>query len=84
MTGKQAETILDNIGITCNKNMLPFDKESAINTSGIRVGSAAMTTRGLKEYDFKKIADIIVCALKGYQLNKVLKNRVRNIIKKCK
>lgn len=84
ITGKEAETILDEIGITCNKNMLPFDTEKPNITSGIRIGSAAMTTRGLKEYDFQEIADIIVCALKGYQIEKVLKHRVKCIIKKCK
>ena len=84
ITGKDAETILDSIGITCNKNMLPYDKEKPNTTSGIRIGSAAMTTRGLKEYEFKEIADIIVCALKGYQTEDVLLNRVKAIIKKCK
>ena len=84
LTGKDAEVILDNIGITCNKNMLPYDKEKPNTTSGIRIGSAAMTTRGLKEYDFKEIADIIVCALKGYQTEKELINRVKSLIKRCK
>lgn len=84
LTGKEAESILDEIGVTCNKNMLPFDEERPSITSGIRIGSAAMTTKGLKEYDFKEIADIIVCALKGYQIEKVLKQRVKSITKKCK
>lgn len=84
LTGKAAETMLDSIGITCNKNMVPFDKEKPNSTSGIRLGTAAMTSRGLKEYEFKTIADIIVCALKGYQTESVLKNRVKSIIKKCK
>jgi len=84
LTGKEAETVLDNIGITCNKNMLPYDEEKPSFTSGIRIGSAAMTTRGLKEYDFKDIADIIVCALKGYETEQVLKQRVKSIIKRCK
>ena len=84
LTGKEAETILDNIGITCNKNMLPNDEEKPNKTSGIRLGSAAMTTKGLKEYDFKEVTDIIVCALKGYQTDEVLINRVKSITKKCK
>ena len=84
LTGKEAETILEKIGIASNKNMLPFDEEKANVTSGIRIGAAAMTTRGLIEYQFKEIADIIVCALRGLQLEQVLKERVRNIIKKCK
>lgn len=84
ISGKDAETILDELNITCNKNMIPYDKTKPTVTSGIRIGSAAMTTRGLKEYDFKQIADIIVCALKGYQTPEVLKLRVKSIIKKCK
>lgn len=84
LTGKEAETILDNVGITCNKNMIPFDEEKPAYTSGIRLGSAAMTTRGLKEYDFKEIADVIVCALKGIQTEKEVKDRVKSLIKRCK
>ncbi len=84
LSGKEAETILDKIGITCNKNMIPFDPEKANTTSGIRLGSAAMTTKGLKEEDFKEIAEIIVYALKGYQLEKVLKQRVKSVVRKCK
>ena len=84
ITGKEAETILDNIGITCNKNMIPYDEESASLTSGIRLGTPAMTTRGLKEYDFQEIADIIVCALKGLQSEMILKERVKSIVKRCK
>ena len=84
LTGKEAESILDRYGITCNKNMLPFDSEKPSTTSGIRIGSAAMTSKGLKEFDFKEIADIIVCALKGYQVEDVLKYRVKGIIKKTR
>ena len=84
VSGKEAETVLDNIGITCNKNMIPYDKESPSTTSGIRLGTPAMTTRGLKEYDFEDIADIIVCALKGLQNEDVLKQRVKSVIKRCK
>lgn len=84
ITGDKAESILEEIGIVCNKNMLPFDEEKPNKTSGIRIGAAAMTSKGLKQYEFKKIADIIVCALKGYQLKRVLKHRVKSIAKKCK
>lgn len=84
MTGKEAETLLENINVTCNKNMLPFDSEPVSKTSGIRIGTPAMTTRGLKEYEFKEIADIIVCALKGYQAERILKHRVKSLLKKCK
>lgn len=59
LTGKDAEKALDNIHITCNKNTIPFDSESPFVTSGIRIGTPAMTTRGLKEKDFELIEKII-------------------------
>ncbi len=59
ITGKLAEKTLDNIHITCNKNTIPFDEESPNVTSGIRIGTPAMTTRGLKEDDFELIEYII-------------------------
>lgn len=65
ITGKEAEILLDEVNITVNKNTIPFDKESALKTSGIRLGSPAMTTRGLKEEDFIEIGNIIVETLKG-------------------
>lgn len=65
ITGKEAESILDSINITVNKNTIPYDTESPFKTSGIRLGSPAMTTRGLKEDDFKKIGKIISDALKN-------------------
>ncbi|OYT15768.1 MAG: serine hydroxymethyltransferase [Bacteroidetes bacterium 4572_77] len=59
ITGKQAENALDEAGITCNKNTVPFDKQSPFVTSGIRLGTAAMTSRGLLEDDFRKVAELI-------------------------
>lgn len=59
VTGKQAETALDKAGITVNKNAVPFDTQPPLITSGIRIGTPAMTTRGLKEDDMKIIADFI-------------------------
>lgn len=56
ISGKQAEKLLDEAGITCNKNTIPFDPEKPFVTSGIRLGSAAMTTRGFKEDEFKQVA----------------------------
>ena len=64
ITGKMAEEILDKIHITCNKNTIPYDTLSPSVTSGIRIGSPAMTSRGLKEEEFRKIGKIIVSALK--------------------
>ena len=66
LTGKVAEKVLDEIHITCNKNTIPFDTESPFITSGIRIGSAAMTTRGLKEKEFKLIAEIIYKSLSNF------------------
>ncbi|MBZ0203582.1 MAG: serine hydroxymethyltransferase [Ignavibacteria bacterium] len=59
MTGKQAQELLDEVGITCNKNAVPFDDKSPLITSGIRLGSAAMTTRGMNEKDMAVIASMI-------------------------
>lgn len=59
LTGKEAEKLLDNIGITCNKNTIPFDPASPFVTSGIRLGTPAATTRGFKEEDFKEVAAIM-------------------------
>ena len=72
ISGKIAEETLDKINITVNKNTIPFDTEKPNITSGLRVGSAAMTTRGLNDKDFVKIADIIIKALKNYDNKKVL------------
>ena len=59
LTGKEAEHLLDAVGITCNKNTIPFDPASPFVTSGIRLGTPAATTRGFKEEDFKEVAAIM-------------------------
>lgn len=59
VTGKQAEISLDSAGITCNKNAVPYDTQPPLVTSGIRLGAAAMTSRGFKEEDMKQIAEFI-------------------------
>ena len=64
ITGKQAETILGNVNITCNKNSIPFDTEKPAITSGIRLGTPAMTTKGFNEDDFRKVGKLIASALK--------------------
>ena len=64
LTGKVAEHVLDEVGITCNKNTIPFDPESPFVTSGIRLGTPALTTRGLHAEDMKEIASIISLVLK--------------------
>ena len=59
ITGKEAEHLLDEAYITVNKNSIPFDPENFLKTSGIRVGTAAVTTRGMVEEDMEKIAEAI-------------------------
>jgi len=66
ITGKEAELILDEAGIYCNKNMIPFDTKSPFNPSGIRLGTPALTTRGFKEEEMKMVAGWI---------NKVIENK---------
>ncbi|WP_409290700.1 serine hydroxymethyltransferase [Peribacillus sp. SCS-37] len=65
LTGKKAELVLDEIGITVNKNTIPFDPESPFVTSGVRIGTAAVTSRGFTESDMDEIASIIGLALKN-------------------
>ena len=65
LTGREAEKILESIGIVTNKELLPFDKETPYNTSGLRVGTPAMTTRGFKEAEFDEVGHIIAQALKN-------------------
>lgn len=64
LSGKQAERLLDEVGITCNKNTIPFDEEKPFVTSGIRLGSAAMTTRGFQEKEFEQVAHWIATVCK--------------------
>ncbi len=63
LTGKVAEKLLDDVGITCNKNTIPFDPESPFVTSGLRLGTPAATTRGFVEDDFREVAAIIALVL---------------------
>lgn len=65
LTGKDAEHLLDEIGITCNKNTIPFDPASPFVTSGIRLGTPAVTTRGFNEDDMREVAAIIGLVLKN-------------------
>ena len=84
LTGKESEKLLDEINITVNKNTIPYDKASPMVTSGIRIGSPAMTTRGLKEDEFYEIGNIISDALLKKDTEENLKLRVSKIIDKCK
>ena len=82
LTGRDAEKVLDDILITTNKNTIPFDTESPAVTSGIRVGTAAVTTRGFKEPEIREVAAIMVTALQNYENEQVLnemRQRVLNL-----
>lgn len=74
LTGKVAEKALDDIGITVNKNTIPFDQESPFVTSGIRIGTAAVTSRGFVEEDMDEIASIMASVLKNVEDAEVLKD----------
>jgi glycine hydroxymethyltransferase len=65
VTGQQAETVLDEVGITLNKNMIADDTRSAMDPSGIRFGTPAMTTRGMKEGEATKLAEIMITAMRA-------------------
>ena len=68
-TGKDGEHLLDEVGITCNKNSIPNDKQKPTVTSGLRLGTAAVTTRGFKEDDLRKVGKLIAMTLKDYENN---------------
>ncbi len=70
LTGKQAEKMLDEVNITCNKNTIPNDPQSPFVTSGVRLGTPSATTRGLKEEDMDQIAEAIALTLKDFEANK--------------
>ena len=80
LTGKEAQNLLDRIHITTNKNTIPNDTESPMVTSGLRLGSPAMTTRGFKECDFEKVGSIIATALKNSDNEEILKNLEKEVL----
>jgi len=82
ITGKDAEKILDEHNITCNKNAIPFDTQSPMVTSGIRLGTPAVTTRGFKEEDMVEVADIIYDALTNSDTKENILSRVRALCEK--
>jgi glycine hydroxymethyltransferase len=65
ITGQEAETVLDEVGITLNKNMIADETRTALDPSGIRFGTPAMTTRGMKEGEAKQLAELMVRALRA-------------------
>ncbi|MGA1277815.1 MAG: serine hydroxymethyltransferase [Candidatus Kapaibacteriota bacterium] len=84
VTGKQAEIALDSSGITCNKNAVPYDTQPPLVTSGIRLGAAAMTSRGFKEHDMKQIAEFIDTVISNIE-NPMIAQDVKQQVKEyCK
>ncbi len=81
MTGKDAQERLDRCGITVNKNLIPFDDKSPVLTSGIRIGTPAVTTRGMKEVQMRLIAEFIDRALKSYEEKELtsIKKEIRGL-----
>jgi glycine hydroxymethyltransferase len=84
VTGKTAENALHSAGITTNKNMVPFDTRSPFVTSGIRIGTAAMTTRGFSDNEMTKIADFIDAVLNAPEDNDNLMHVKNDVIELCK
>ena len=84
LTGKVVEHILDEVGITCNKNTIPVDPESPFVTSGIRLGTPALTTRGLNAEDMKEIASIIALVLKRPEDTEAQEEAKQRVAKLCK
>ena len=83
-TGREAEDVLGSVGIVVNKNMIPYDPQSANLASGIRIGSPALTTRGLKEDDMDRVAECIAMAMEDGFEDKIekLRDMVEGICKK--
>ncbi|MEA5095963.1 MAG: serine hydroxymethyltransferase [Sedimentibacter saalensis] len=84
LTGKEAEKMLDEIHITTNKNTIPFDPQSPFVTSGLRIGTPAVTTKGMKEAEMAELADIIDCSLSKKQTEDELRKRVLSLTSKFK
>jgi glycine hydroxymethyltransferase len=83
LTGKEAEKMLDEVSVTCNKNTVPFDPKSPFVTSGVRLGTPAVTSRGMKEEDMDTIAEIIYIALTDFDNNKEkAKKLVKDLVSK--
>lgn len=83
ITGKDAEALLDKVGITVNKNTIPYETQSPFVTSGIRIGTPAVTTRGFREKDMEEIGRIIAYIIKNPKNVQIAKDKVRQLTDEC-
>jgi glycine hydroxymethyltransferase len=83
ITGKVADETLERAGITLNKNMIPFDPATPFVTSGIRIGTPAMTTRGMKENEMVKIADLITSVIRDIKSEETIADVRRQVRELC-
>ena len=83
ISGKKAELVLENAGITTNKNMVPFDQRSPLVTSGIRIGTPALTTRGMGKTEMIFIAELIDKVIGGFNNDNIIENVKNQIIDLC-
>ncbi|GAB0175267.1 MAG: serine hydroxymethyltransferase [Candidatus Altimarinota bacterium] len=83
ISGKEAEIALEKVGISCNKNMIPYDTRKPLDPSGIRLGTPAITTRGMKEVAARQVAEIIIKALKNHQDEAALSDLKSEVKKLC-
>ena len=84
LTGKEVAKALDNAGICANKNMVPFDTQSPFVTSGVRIGTPACTTRGMKEDEMKEIAECIAKVVENVNDENVIKSVKERTLELCK
>ena len=84
ISGKKAEHLLESAGITTNKNMVPFDKKSPMITSGVRIGTPALTTRGMGENEMVQIANWISELINSPESNELIENVRNNVVNLCK
>ena len=82
ITGKEMEHLLDEVNITCNKNAIPNDPESPFVTSGVRLGTAAVTSRGMKEEDMERIAEAIAMMIQDRSRKEEAKKIVKTLTDK--
>ncbi len=83
ITGKEAETVLDRVNITVNKNTIPFDQNPPMVASGIRLGTPALTTRGMKEDEMRRVASLIARALRSREDEAELEKVRREVVELC-